>query len=408
MTAPRSRVVVTGMGVRTAIGRDIVEFDAALRAGRSAVRWIEADGLRVGGALLPPEEPPEISAAARRVLRAAPQATRIGCAVAMEAMLAAGLMGAPDWKSSAIVAGGNNINQGYIAEHCERYRSRPEFLNPRYAVSFLDTNLVGALSEIAELSGPGFTVGGSMASGNVALYQAWHLLRSGAAPACVCVGAMADYGAMEFRAFANLGALAVAQGDGDGPYPPFDRRHAGFSYGQGSGCVILETAEAAERRGARALAEIAGVSLLLDGHAASDPSPKGEAAAMRQALAQAGASPAEVDYLNAHGTATPAGDIAECEAIADVFAGLPGPRINSTKSLTGHTIYAAGIVELIATVLQMNGGFVHANAGLEEPACDGLRLVGPQAEKAEIALAISNSFSVGGVETCVAARRGPP
>jgi malonyl-ACP decarboxylase len=405
MTRPGVPVVVTGMGVRTAIARDVAEFETALREGRSGIGWIDAEGLRVGGALLGDQETPEISATARRVLRAAPLATRIGCAVAMEAMLASALTSVPDWKQSAIVAGGNNIHQGYMHEHYERFRSRPEFVNPRYAVSFLDTNLVGALSEIAELAGPGFTVGGSMASGNVALYQAWHLLQSGAAPACICVGALADYGELEFRAFANLGALAVASGDGAGPYAPFDRRHAGFSYGQGSGCVILETAEAAERRGARALAEVAGVSLLLDGHAASDPSPKGEASAMRQALAQAGATPADVDYLNAHGTGTPAGDEAECEAISDVFEGLPGPRINSTKALTGHTIYAAGIVELIATVLQMNGGFVHPNPGLEQPVSERLRFVGPRAEAAEIGLALSNSFSIGGINTCVAVRK---
>jgi len=223
-------------------------------------------------------------------------------------------------------------------------------------------------------------------------------------PACLCVGALADFGDLEFRAFANLGALATAGDDAGGPYPPFDRRHAGFSYGQGSGCVVLETAEHARARGAAALAEIAGVGFLLDGHAASEPSAIGEASAMRQALDHARASAAEVDYVNAHGTGTPAGDEAECEAIEAVFEGLAGPRVNSTKALAGHTVYAAGIVELIATVVQMKGGFVHGIPGMAEPVSTRLRLVGGAAEPARIALALSNSFSIGGINTCVAVR----
>src|SRR5436190_10065295 len=103
-------------------------------------------------------------------------------------------MEAGDFARTGIVVGGNNIHQRYSIENYQRFLDRPRYLNPRYAVSFLDTNVVGALSEIAGLRGPGFTAGGSMASGNVALYQAFHLLQAGAIDACLCVGAMADFG----------------------------------------------------------------------------------------------------------------------------------------------------------------------------------------------------------------------
>jgi malonyl-ACP decarboxylase len=399
------RIVVTGMGVRTAIAGNVAEFETALREGRTGVAWTASGVGRVAAALLPADEgiPESMGAVARRVLRAAPLATRVGCAVALEAMLAANLTAAADYQRSAILVAGNNIHQRYMQEHYDRFRERPEHVNPRYAVSFLDTHVVAALSEIAGLGGAGFTVGGSMASGNVALYQAYYLLQAGAAPACICVGALADFGKLELRAFANLGALAVAGEESAPPGAPFDRRHSGFAYGQGSACVILETEEHAAARGAAALAEVAGVALLLDGHAASDPSAAGEAAAMREALEQAGAS--TVDYLNAHGTGTPAGDEAECEAIASVFAGAPGPWINSTKALTGHTLYAAGIVEAVATVIQMNGGFVHANPGLRVPIAPGLRFAGRVAEEAKIEVALSNSFSVGGINSSVVLRR---
>jgi malonyl-ACP decarboxylase len=404
---PRTRIVITGMGVRTAIGSTVPEFEAALREGRSGVSWIAAGDRRLPAAMLPElswtSAPPD----ARRGLRGAPPATQIGCAVAYEAMAAARLTSAPGWTESAIVVAGNNIHQRYAQEHYEIFRKRPQYLSPRYAVSFLDTNVVSALSEIAGLRGPGFTVGGSMASGNAALYQAFHLLQSGAVETCVAIGALADYGDFELQAFSNLGALSCATPEDSpaGPGAPFDRRRSGFVYGQGSGCVILETAEHARRRGVTALAELAGVSMLLDGHAASDPSPEGEAMAMRKALSHAGVEPRQVDYLNAHGTSTAAGDEAECEAIEKVFEGLPGPLINSTKELTGHTIYAAGIVECIATVVQMEGGFLHPNPNLTDPIAPRLRFVGPVARQERPQVCLSNAFSVGGINSSVVLRR---
>jgi malonyl-ACP decarboxylase len=417
----RIPVVVTGMGVRTAIGSSVPEFAAALREGRSGIAWIPANGARIAGA---PLRDPEwggffdklprafetARAVARRVLRTAPLATRIGCVVALEAIVAADLVASQDYSRAALLVAGNNIHQRYMQQHYERLRERPEYLNPRYAVSFLDTNVVGAISEIAGLRGPGFTLGGSMASGNAALYQAYHLLQSGAVDACVCVGALADYGDLELQAFTNLGALnrATPEDHPDGPAAPFSRGHAGFVYGQGSGCAILETADHAAARGAPILAELAGVSLTLDGHAASEPSPQGEAGAMRDALAHAGVEPASVDYLNAHGTGTEAGDEAECEAIEHVFAGLRGPYVNSTKALTGHPIYAAGIVELIATVLQMNGGFLHPNPGLTDPISKQLRFAGPVSVPFDPTISLSNSFSVGGINSSIVVRKFAP
>jgi malonyl-ACP decarboxylase len=395
------------MGVCTAIGSSVNTFAAALRVGATGVRWAPAGVEWRPAALLDDRCQADIqeraTAEARRVLRSAPPATQLACGVAVDAIRAARLVDA----RAAIVVGGNNIHQRYSIENYQRFLDRPRYLNPRYAVSFLVTFVVGALSEVAGLRGPGLTAGGSMASGNVALYQAFHLLRSGAAKACVCVGAMADYGDFEFQAFTNLGALhpTVVSPDPEGPGAPFDRRRSGFVYGQGSGCVVLETEQHARERGASPLAELAGASLLLDGHAASEPNPEGEASAMIEALSVAGLTPADVDYVNAHATATPAGDEAECEAIGRVFEGLPGPWINATKELTGHTMYAAGIVECIATVLQMEGGFLHPNPKLSDPIDAALRFVGPTRRDVQVDVAVSNSFSVGGINSAVVLRR---
>jgi malonyl-ACP decarboxylase len=126
---------------------------------------------------------------------------------------------------------------------------------------------------------------------------------------------------------------------------------------------------------------------------------------MRQALAHARVEPREVDYLNAHGTGTPAGDEAECRAIESVFEGLPGPLVNATKELTGHTLYAAGIVECIAAIIQMNEGFLHPNPDLTDPISPRLRFVGSAVLQQQPRICISNAFSVGGINTSVVLRR---
>ena len=127
---------------------------------------------------------------------------------------------------------------------------------------------------------------------------------------------------------------------------------------------------------------------------------------MTRAMAQAGITPSDVNYINAHGTASPLGDRTEIAAISEAFAGArPGPWINSTKSLTGHCMSAAGVIEAIACVLQIDGGFAHANLNLEEPIESGLRLVGPCAQPCEIEYALSNCFGFGGINSSVIFKR---
>lgn len=413
-------VVVTGMGIVSALAADIPAFLAALREGCSAIaevagrpmatlsgfdwtRWFEraAD---------------EEAARARRVLRAAPLASRAACCAALEACRMAGLPGAVDPDETAVIVAGHNLHQRYITETFRHYLDKPAFLNPRFAFSFLDSHALGSVAEVLGLRGPGFMAGGGFASGNVALYQALQLLRSGDADACLCIGGLADFSDFELRAFDNLGAHSPGGPDGDAAQAcrPFDRGRNGFVYGQASGCLVLETADHARRRQAPALAELVAVGLVMDGHHAAEPNRAGEARAMRRALARAGIDPGSVDYLNAHATGAGAGDDAECAAILDVFGAGKGPWVNATKALTGHTLFAAGIVEMIATILQMQGGFVHGNPNLTDPIkptgpIDGApRFAGRHAVPAEIRSALSNSFSFGGINSSAVVRRPQP
>ncbi|HYI12099.1 MAG TPA: beta-ketoacyl synthase N-terminal-like domain-containing protein [Thermoanaerobaculia bacterium] len=395
-------VVVTGMGFHGAPAANVAGFSDALQRGRGTFGWTRLP--RTGRVLPAALYNGNVDAAPdreRRLLRGRPPAMYASCASALEALGSAG------WKDRdcAIVVAGSNLHQAYIAAAYERFLERPEYVNPRYAATFLDTTLVAAVSELASLGGIGLTAGGGMASGNVALFQAWTLIRSGSARACLCIGAMTDFSELELVAFTNIGALALPPEDSDpeAASNPFDTSSGGFTYGQSAAAVLLESAESAAARGVTPLAELAGASIVLDANAGTEANAEGEAAAMRGAMAAAGISPGDVDYVNTHGTGTPTGDRVECTAIRDAV----GTRavLNATKAITGHTVSAAGVVELVATVLQINGRFVHPNPRLQSPVDETLRFAGRASEPLAIDVALSNSFSIGGFNTSVAVKR---
>jgi 3-oxoacyl-(acyl-carrier-protein) synthase len=186
---------------------------------------------------------------------------------------------------------------------------------------------------------------------------------------------------------------------------PFDRAAAGFVPGEACAAVLLESGASATARGATPLAEIAGAWSGLGGSHLPAPDAGSELRAMVGALEDAEADVAGLDYVSAHATSTPAGDAAECEALRRLL----GTRakevpVNATKSLVGHALHAAGVVELVALVLQMRGGFIHGTAGLTDPVADDLWLVGPHALDRRIRLGLSNSFGFGSIATSVAVR----
>jgi malonyl-[acp] decarboxylase len=164
--------------------------------------------------------------------------------------------------------------------------------------------------------------------------------------------------------------------------------------------------DSAEQRGAAILGKISGSSIVLDANSSANPNACGETRAMENALRDAGIAPSSIQYVNAHGTSSALGDAAECSALRHVFAGsLDSVYVNSTKSLIGHTLTAAGTIELVATVLQINGGYCHPTLNLETPIDDKLRFVGPNRVDAEIEYAMSNSFAFGGINSSVIVQR---
>ncbi len=223
------------------------------------------------------------------------------------------------------------------------------------------------------------------------------------------VGAMADISPMELQGFYNIGAMGGKrfQNQPEKSCRPFDKDHEGFIYGQSAGCLILESAESVIRRHAIAHAEILGGVLLLDGNRLSDSNEEGETRVMQAALKYSNNNIDQVDYINTHGSSSPLGDKVELKAIRNVFQDdVSRIWLNSTKSLTGHCLYSAGIIETIASVLQMENGYIHPNLNLDNPIDSECRLNGLKSVEADINIAMNNSFGFGGINSSIIIRKG--
>lgn len=428
MTAPRARsgsraerVLVTGMGVICSIGDDVGSFTAALRRGDCGIGPANPAGGEPAGAPQPGAYlrgfdfsravagraalPDELHRRAHRVARRSPLGVQAAVAAALQAWEEAGLHAArPPGDRIGLVVAGNNLTGRPGHDMARRYAGNPAYVPGRFALHSQDTDHVGSLSEILGVTGEGYTVGGASASGGAGMVNGGRLIQSGAVDACLVVGALTDLSPLERQSLVNLGAMADG-GRGTPPETmcrPFDAGRRGFVYGQGAACLVLESARCARRRGAAPLAELRGYALALSGNSLADPAVAGEVRAMEQAIARAGIAPGDLGYVSAHATGSPLGDDVEIRALRQVLGRCFGrPWINATKGLTGHCLCAAGVIEAVATVAQLRGGFVHPNANLTCPiAADG-NFAGATAQAARISFALSNSFGFGGFNTAV-------
>ena len=420
-----NRVGITGMGIVSSIGDDVSAFCNSLRNGKSGIKQVAK--------IKEPQPSVDIAAeienfsfleflnrfqhvpdkkidSARRLGQRAPFAIRTSIISAIEAWHNARLFSSkPSCERIGLIVAGQNSTQNYQYDLIPKFRKNPEYLSPRYALEFLETNQVGVLSELFDIKGEGFVVGGASATGNVGIIKGYQLVLSGLVDVCLVVGIVADLSPMDIQGFINIGAMGGKKYSNrpDQACRPFDAQHEGFIYGQASACIILESESSTSKRAVPFQAEIKGCSLNLDGNSSADPNVNGEKRAMVSALERSGVSISEVDYLNTHGSSSPLGDKTEAEAICNVFGSHSSDLwLNATKGLTGHCLYSAGIVEAIATVLQMREGFLHPNKNLEEQIRKDLKFCGAEAINHKIDLAMSNSFGFGGINTSIVLKRG--
>jgi 3-oxoacyl-[acyl-carrier-protein] synthase II len=410
MTTSRPRVVITGMGAITPLGLTVSELWDGLLAGRSGIRRIT----QFDPAALPCQIAGEVKGfepsrymnikEARRMARC----SQMAVATAQEAVREAGLEGGmPSPERAAVVlgtaiGGWDKLTEALKAMWSAGYSKVNPFLPPASI-----PNIPGHhLSQKHRTLGPLNTVPTACAAGTQAVGEAAELIRRGAADIVLTGGVEAVVTDFMIGGFCAMRALPVNfNGAPERASRPFTRNREGFVFSEGCGILVLESLAGARRRGARILAEVLGQSSSSDAYHVAVPDPTGSGAvrAIRWALEDAGVAPERVDYINAHGTSTPANDLMETNAIKQVFGGRAQKvPVSSTKSMIGHPMGAAGAVEAIVCVQALRSGRIPPtiNYDTPDPECD-LDYVPNVSRAADVRITLSNSFGLGGQNACL-------
>lgn len=406
MDSGSRRVVITGMGAITPLGLSVQETWESLLAGRSGIaRLTQFDpsscSSQIGGEVRSFEPTDYMDKKeARRMARF----SQFAVAVAGMALRDAGLALADGGRERMGIVLGTGIGAA-VSESVLAYQTILDRgagrVSPFYVTTMLPNMASFQVSYIYGLKGPSSTIVTACAAGAQAIGEALEAIRRGEVEVMLAGGTEASHCLTGMAGFCAMRALSTRNDEPERASRPFDRDRDGFVVSEGCGMLALEELGHARRRGASIYAELRGYGASSDAYHLSAPDPTGEGAAraMRRALEQAGLEPEEVDYVNAHATSTPLGDVAETLAIKNAL-GEHGYRIpvSATKSMTGHMFGASGAVELIVSVLTMRDGVVHPTINYEnpDPDCD-LDYVPNASRKAEVNLALSNSFAFGGV-----------
>ena len=283
-------------------------------------------------------------------------------------------------------------------------------VSPYFIPSAISNLAPGQVSMRWGLRGPSYTTTSACSSGAHAIGEAFRWIQRGGIDAAIAGGAEASVTPLGVAGFAAMRALSKRNDEPQRASRPFDRDRDGFVIAEGAGIVMLEEREAAMKRGAPILAEVIGYGATADAYHLTQPAPEGEGAqrAMRAALLDAQLSPSDVDYVNAHGTSTPTGDVQELQAIRSVFGAHAQDHlwISSTKSAHGHLLGAAGGLEAVIATLTIRDGVVAPTINLDspDPACEGLELVPHTARRRATRVAMSNSFGFGGTNVTLVLR----
>lgn len=404
----RKRIVVTGMGLVSCFGTDVEHFYEQLLAGKSGIVPIEG---------FPVEDYPTRFAGCIRNFDAGDymekkQARRVDpfirytMVAGKKALEHAGLNPEAreklDGMRCGVIIGSGMGGMSIFYDGVETILSKTYRRLTPFFVPYIITNMGGALLAIdIGFKGPNYSISTACATSNFCIHAAAEQIQQGKADLMLCGGAEAPITPIGLAGFVAIKALSTRNDDPTKASRPWDQARDGFVMGEGAGVLVLESLEHALARGAPILAEYLGGAINCDAHHMTDPRADGEVVAgcMEDAIASAGISKESINYINAHGTSTQAGDLCEIAAIRRVFGDHAKKlKINSTKSMTGHCLGAAGGIEAIATIQAIRKGKIHPTINLEnpEPSVGDLDLVGNTAQDHQVQAALSNSFGFGG------------
>jgi 3-oxoacyl-(acyl-carrier-protein) synthase len=415
------------MGVHTPLGTDLQGFLDKLLAGQSAVsRWstlpTEKIYAKVGGDLGPVDLaalqgelqgrlPEAVFKRLRRLCARAPWGTALSMLTAARCAADGGLFGSSiDLDDCAVVVAGHNLNSRYIRANTLEFEEDPDWIDGLFSLHGLDTDHAGSVSEVLGARGAIYTVGGACASGNHALRCAVDEVRHHRASAALVMGAALDMSIVDLQGMALMGAITTRSFNErpEQASRPFDVDREGFVPSHGAGALLVESLSSARARGAQIYAEVVAVEASADGNHLPNPSVDGQSRLFSRVLRAAEMQPQDVDYICAHATSTPLGDLTELRSIRQAFGTHADKLVlNAPKSLLGHTCWSAPVVETIAAVLQMRAGVLHASANIDsldpqvtlDVCADGPRTI-------QVEHCLNNSFGFGGINA-VALLRHP-
>jgi beta-ketoacyl-acyl-carrier-protein synthase II len=405
------RVVITGMGVFAAVGRDLESFFDNLVNARSGVRRItqfDPSALNVQiGAEIADYRPTDYFPYKR--LDLLDRFSQFALLSAREAVESSGLQIRDEERPRFAVVMGSGMGgvQTYDRECFNLYVKEATKLHPFTIPKMMHNAPTSQICIEHGAQGPSFATATACSSAGHAIGEAFHLIKFGLADLALAGGADSPLTFCVIRCWESVRVLATGNGDPSRACRPFSADRQGFVMGEGAAVVMLEELEHARKRGAKIYGEIAGFGMTSDACHITQPSVEGPARAVRMALAEAGCSRDEVDYVNAHGTGTRLNDVTETQVMKEVF-GEHARRlaISSTKSMHGHAMGATGAIELVAAALAVSRGVIPptANYTTPDPECD-LDYVPNQAREKEIRVALSNSFAFGGLNAVLLVRQ---
>ena len=405
------KVVVTGMGMVTPLGTGVQKAWKAIlnsQSGIAHIKSIPTDSLdvKIAGEVddfnvddwVPKKEQKRMGRFIHLALSAAEQALKSsGLDLNQESLKE---------KTGVLIGVGMGALK-IIQDSCFRLRddSQNKRLSPFFIPAIIGNSAAGHVSMRWGFKGPNFSTVSACASGAHAIGEAGRLIQSGLCDVVICGGAESVIADLAFQGFHAMRALSTRNQEPEKASRPWDKERDGFILSEGAGVLVLEEEQRAKSRNACVHAKLIGYGASSDAYhiAAPEPEGKGAGLAMLKALESAGVAKEEVDYINAHGTSTPAGDKAEAKAIQEVFKEHSKKlMISSTKSMTGHTLGAAGAIESLFTILSLRDQTAPPTINLDNPDNEyGLDLVPHTAKEGKIKVALNNSFGFGGTNACL-------
>src|SRR5450432_242147 len=406
-----NRVVITGLGIYSCIGKNLEEVKKSLLEGKSGIIYDEGRkqmGFR--SALTGFVERPNLKGLLdRRARIMLPEQGEYAYMATLQALEQAGIDSEYIHGKEVGILYGNDSSAKATIEAVDIMRQKNDTMLVGSGAVFqtMNSTVTMNLATIFKLRGVNFTISAACASGSHAIGLGYHFIKTGLQD-CIVTGGAQETSALSMGNFDALSAFSPHETEPQKASRPFDKDRDGLIPSGGGATLILESLQSAEKRGAKILGEVVGYGFSSNGEHISNPTVSGPVRSLIMALKDAGLEPAAIDYINAHATSTQAGDSSEARAIVEVFGEKKVP-VSSTKSMTGHECWMAGASEIVYSMIMMINGFIAPNVNFQNPDEDSAKLdIIKTATEKNINVFLSNSFGFGGTNSSLIVRKWKP